>query len=423
LVHEGNDGRGAEILDRPVVVIGAGPAGLMAAEQVARHGMAVQIFDSKPSAGRKFLVAGVGGLNLTHSEPLEAFLSRYSAQRAQLEPLLRAFGPPELRQWAAGLGFETFVGTSGRVFPMDMKAAPLLRAWLQRLKESGVVFHYRHHWLGWDKQGELLFSTPLGEQSIQAAAVLLALGGGSWPKLGSTGEWVPLLRDRGVGIAPLRPANCGFNVQWSEYFRIHYAGHPVKNVVLSFEGLQGTTFRRKGEFIVTNDGIEGSLVYTVSALLRDTLEAQGQAKIFLDLAPAWDQLELEVRLKKLWGSRSLANILEKSIRLKGVNAGLLREFAPHDDLRNPALLAGWIKCLPVPILSPRPLEEAISSAGGVQFDALDERLMIKALPGIFCAGEMLDWEAPTGGYLLTCCFATGRAAGLGLVSWLEAARS
>jgi len=409
--------------NRRVVVIGAGPAGLMAAEEIARRGMAVEVFDAKPSAGRKFLVAGKGGLNLTHSEPPEAFLSRYGSRRAQMEPLLRAFGPQELRQWAAGLGFETFVGSSGRVFPVGMRAAPLLRAWLQQLQAAGVIFHFRHRWLGWNAQGVLRVAAPQGECCVPAAAVVLALGGGSWPKLGSTGEWVPLLLERGVEVAPLRPANCGFNVAWSEHFRTRFAGQPVKNVVLSFSGPQGADFRRQGEFVVSQAGVEGSLIYAVAALLRDALEAQGRAQVSLDLAPGWEQGELERRLEPLLsGSRSLASVLEKAARLKGVNAGLLREFAPHNELRDPKLLAGWIKRLPVPVLSPRPLEEAISSAGGVRFEVLDARLMLRALPGIFCAGELLDWEAPTGGCLLTGCFATGRAAGLGIVSWLDEQR-
>jgi len=313
------------------------------------------------------------------------------------------------------------------VFPVGMKTAPLLRAWLQQLKEAGVEFHFRHRWLGWDAQGALRFDTPQGEQRhelrLPAAALVLALGGGSWPKLGSTGEWVPWLEAQGVAVAPLRPANCGFNVAWSDYFRSHYAGQPVKNVVLSFSGLAGAEFRRQGEFVVSEAGVEGSLIYAAAALVRDALEAQGQATLYLDLAPGWEAPALAERLARLLRSgRSLASALEKAVRLKGVNAGLLREFAPHDELRDPPRLAGWIKHLPVPVLSPRPLEEAISSAGGVRFEALDEHLMLKARPGVFCAGEMLDWEAPTGGYLLTGCFATGRAAGLGVVSWLKQAR-
>lgn len=403
-----------------VAVIGAGPAGLMAAEVLAQAGLAVQVFEAKPSAGRKLLVAGKGGLNLTHSEPLEAFLGRYGGRRAWLEPLLRAFGPAELRQWAAGLGVETFVGSSGRVFPQNMKAAPLLRAWLARLRAAGVQFHFRQRWLGWDEQRALRFETPAGEQRLAAAATVLALGGGSWPKLGATGEWVSLLLAQGIDVAPLRPANCGFDVDWSEHFRARFAGQPVKNVVLSFGGPQGQVFHRQGEFVVTGYGVEGSLIYAASAPLRDALETQGQAALALDLAPAWQLSELAARLERqMQGGRSLSSALEKAIRLTGVNAGLVYEFVPPADRRDAHRLAGWIKDLPVPLRAARPLAEAISSAGGVCFEALDERLMLRALPGVFCAGEMLDWEAPTGGYLLTGCLATGRAAGLGVVDRLS----
>jgi uncharacterized flavoprotein (TIGR03862 family) len=404
----------------PVVVIGAGPAGLMAAEELLRLGYAVSIYDSKPSAGRKFLVAGMGGLNLTHSEPLDDFLARYGSRRPWLEPLLRAFRPAELRQWASHLGFETFVGSSGRVFPVEMKAAPLLRAWLLRLEDQGARFHYRCHWLGWKARGELLFETPEGETCLSAPAVVLALGGGSWSKTGSTGEWMPLLMERGVQVAPLRPANCGFNIAWSEVFRSRFAGQPVKNVAISFTGVDGSVFQRQGEFVVTQHGIEGSLVYAAAAAIRDALEAWMGATLYLDLAPGRSAAELAARLEPLLRSgRSLASTLEKAVPLKGVNAGLLREFAPAGELRDAQRLAGWIKALPAPIRSPRPLEEAISSAGGVRFEALDERLMIRDIPGVFCAGEMLDWEAPTGGYLLTGCFATGRHAGQGAVAWMK----
>lgn len=391
----------------------------MAVEEIVRRGISVEVFDAKPSAGRKFLVAGKGGLNLTHSESFDAFVSRYGSRQAQFEPLLRDFGPRELRQWAGQLGFETFIGSSGRVFPQGMKAAPLLRAWLQQLKDRGVVFHFRHRWMGWNEKGELRFDTPEGEGVIPAKAVVLALGGGSWPQLGSTGEWVRLLADRGVEVAPLRPANCGFNVDWSEHFRTRFAGHPVQNVILSFTGLQEPPFRNQGQFVITETGVEGSLIYAVAAPLRDAIEAQGQATIDLDLTPRWEAREIEERLELLKGKRSWSSVLERAIHLTGVKAGLLREFVPARDLRDPKRVAGWIKRLPVPILSPRPLEEAISSAGGVRFEGLDRGFMLKALPGVFCAGEMLDWEAPTGGYLLTGCFTTGRAAGAGVIRWLE----
>ena len=395
----------------------------MAAEVLSQNGIQVDLYEAKPSAGRKFLVAGKGGLNLTHSEPLEQFLSRYGERRARLEPLLRGFGPAELRQWALELGFETFVGTSGRVFPRDMKAAPLLRAWLKRLRSGGVRFHLRHKWCGWDENGALRFETPQGEKLVHTRAAILALGGGSWPQLGSTGEWVPLLRQHGVPVAALRPANCGFEVAWSEHFRERFEGQPIKTVALSFTSSQGFSFHQQGEFIITRKGVEGSLIYAVSAYLRDEIESAGNALVHLDLAPDWIWSSLVQRLSRPRGSRSLASHLKRSIGLSGVKAGLLWEFAAKEDLADPQRLASAIKKLPLPILRPRPLEEAISSAGGVRFEALDEGLMIRLLPGLFCAGEMLDWEAPTGGYLLTACFSSGRAAGLGVLEWLKAIES
>jgi len=406
-----------------VAVIGGGPAGLMAAEVLSQNGVQVDLYEAKPSAGRKFLVAGKGGLNLTHSEPLDQFLSRYGERRARLEPLLRDFGPDELRQWALELGFETFVGTSGRVFPRDMKAAPLLRTWLKRLRSSGVRFHLRHKWCGWDENGALRFETPQGEKLVHARAVILALGGGSWPQLGATGEWVPLLRQRGVPVAALKPANCGFEVAWSEHFRERFEGQPIKTVALSFTSSQGFSFQQQGEFIITRTGVEGSLIYAVSSYLRDEIESAGNAQVYLDLAPDWTQSSLEQRLSRPRGSRSLASHLKRSIGLSGVKAGLLWEFVAKEDFSDPQHLASAIKKLPLPILQPRPLAEAISSAGGVRFEALDEGLMIRSLPSLFCAGEMLDWEAPTGGYLLTACFSSGRAAGLGVLEWLKTTES
>jgi uncharacterized flavoprotein (TIGR03862 family) len=364
--------------------------------------------------GRKFLVAGKGGLNLTHSEPCEQFIARYGARRPQLEPLLSQFGPDELRQWAADLGIQTFVGTSGRVFPTDMKAAPLLYAWRKRLSASGLTFHQRHKWLGWAADDSLRFDTPIGEKTVRAEAVVLALGGASWARLGSTGKWTAILAEYGIALAPFKPANCGFDVRWTEHFRTKFDGHPLKSVAISFKELQ-----KRGEFIVTKDGVEGSLIYALSARLRDEIEATGSAIIHLDLAPDWTHEHLVERLSQPRGSRSTSSHLEKTVGIRGVKAGLLWEFVPRQAFANPRKLAAAIKALPFPLVAPRPLDEAISTAGGVAFEALDKRLMLRSLPGVFCAGEMLDWEAPTGGYLITACMATGRAAGLGALAWLK----
>jgi uncharacterized flavoprotein (TIGR03862 family) len=385
----------------------------MAAEVLSRGGARVELFDAMPSVGRKFLLAGKGGLNLTHAEPLEAFLLRYGARRAEIAPLLAAFGADDLREWARELGVETFVGSSGRVFPVEKKAAPLLRAWLHRLRQAGVKFHMRHRWGGWDESGALRFATPHGEQRVEAAAVVLALGGGSWAKLGSDGAWLPLLEQRGVAVARLRPANCGFDVGWSEHFRTRFAGQPVKPVVAAFADI-----RKQGEFVVTAGGVEGGLIYALSAHLRDEIEASGTALLHLDLAPGWELPRLVDALAHPRGSRSLSSHIQSRAGIKGVKMGLLREVVAAADFADPARLAAAIKALPLKLVAPRPLDEAISSAGGVTFESLDAHLMIRALPGVFCAGEMLDWEAPTGGYLLTGCFASGRAAGLGALAWL-----
>ena len=402
-----------------VAVIGGGPAGLMAAEVLIQAGLRVDLYEAKPSMGRKFLVAGKGGLNLTHSEPLEKFITRYAARLPQLEPMLKDFGPEQVRQWATELGIDTFVGSSGRVFPVGMRTAPLLHAWLRRLRTSGVIFHTRHQWLGWNTDASLRFATLAGEVSFQADAVILALGGGSWPQTGSTGAWVPLLEARGIPVNPLKPANCGFEVAWTEHFRSRFAGHPLKAVILSFTDSQTKTFHQQGEFIVTDTGVEGSLIYACSARLRDEIALSGQALIRLDLAPGWMHARLVERLSRPRGAKSLSSHLERSVGLKGVKAGLLWEFLPKADFADPEKLAAAIKDLPIPLIAARPLEEAISSAGGVDFAALDEHLMLRALPGVFCAGEMLDWEAPTGGYLLTACFATGRWAAMGVRQFLN----
>ncbi len=395
-------------------VIGGGPAGLMAAEVLSKNGVQTAVYDAMPSVGRKFLLAGKGGLNLTHSEPIEPFLQRYGARRPQIEPLLAAFSPDNLRRWVHGLGITTFVGSSGRVFPTEMKAAPLLRNWIARLKAADVTFHLRHRWLGWAGDGSLTFATPEGEKRVAANAVLLALGGGSRPELGSDGGWVPLLRAQGVAVAPLQPANCGFDVGWSDHFRQRFAGGAVKTAVLQFQ-----QFQQRGEFVITETGVEGSLIYAASALLRDEITAKGSATFLLDLLPDRSTTQIRIRLEKPRGSRSMSSHLQSRLKLKGVKVGLLREIVPAADFAYPERLAAAIKALPIRLTAPRPLAEAISSAGGVNFSALDDALMLKSLPGTFCAGEMLDWEAPTGGYLLTACFASGRAAGLGMLNWLQ----
>ncbi len=405
---------------RSVAIIGGGPGGLMAAEVLAQGVEHVDLYDAMPSVGRKLLRAGKGGLNITHSEPYETFLSRYGARREQIKPLLDAFGPEDLITWVHELGIKTFVGTSGRLFPVEMKATPLLSAWLERLRKAGVNFHTRHIWRGWDAAGALCFETPQGIVTAKPDAVVLALGGGSWARLGSNGAWVPLLRQRGIQVAELRPSNCGFDVAWSEHFRTRYAGCPLKSVAVVFKASGSAEYRRHGEFIITKNGVEGSLIYALSAALRDEISAKGSAVIHLDLAPDKELKRLINELSKPRGSRSMAKHLRSRVGIEGVKAGLLRELAPKEDFAEPARLGAAIKSLQLRLIAPRPLDEAISSAGGVVFEALDERLMVRAMPGVFCAGEMLDWEAPTGGYLLTACFSSGQAAGLGALAWLKA---
>lgn len=404
-----------------VAVIGGGPAGLMAAEVLSSANLKVDVYDAMPSVGRKFLLAGKGGMNLTHSEPFDTFLSRYASHASDLKPLLDDFNPDDLRLWAHDLGIETFVGSSGRVFPNDMKAAPLLRAWLHRLRAANVKFHSRHQWQGWvgNNPNLLRFQTPDGERQIRADAVVLALGGGSWKKLGSTGEWVPLLTDCGVNVTALKPSNCGFNVNWSSYFREHFAGQPVKNVRLSLHCSEGVRFNQTGEFVVTDNGVEGSLIYALSALAREEIERQNYAEIYVDLMPDRSVEFLLDRLVQPRGKQSLSNYLRKRLHLDAIKIALLRETLSLVDFDDRATLCTMLKKLPIKLIATRPIDEAISTAGGVNFAALDKQLMIRALPSVFCAGEMLDWEAPTGGYLLTACFASGRAAGLGVLTWLQ----
>ena len=396
----------------------------MAAEVLLAGGMQVDLYDAMPSVGRKFLLAGKGGLNITHAEPEEKFLLRYGARRAQIAPLLATFGADALRAWAYDLGIDTFVGTSQRVFPKEMKAAPLLRAWLHRLRAAGLRIHVRHRWTGWNNVdglhgGMLRFATPAGEQIVQADCTVLALGGGSWARLGSDGAWVPLLAERGVPIAPLQPSNCGFEIAWSEYLRERFAGQPVKAVAATLTDALGVTQRRQGEFVIADYGVEGSLIYALSAPLRDTIAAQGSVMLTLDLAPDKDLTRVLTEVTHPRGSRSLSSHLQGRLGIKGVKAALLREVLSAAEMHDPQRLAATIKALPLRLTATRPLDEAISSAGGVPFESLDEQLMLKALPGVFCAGEMLDWEAPTGGYLLTACFASGRAAGSGALTFLR----
>jgi len=370
-----------------------------------------------PSVGRKFLLAGKGGLNLTHSEAFDAFAARYGARREVIEPMLRAFGPAELRAWASGLNVSTFVGSSGRVFPSDMKAAPLLRAWLARLRAVGVVFHMRHRWLGWDASDALRFASPRGEAVHTFDAVVLALGGGSWARLGSDGAWVPLLEQRGVEVAALQPSNCGFDVAgWSEFFRSRFAGHPMKTVALSLQVAGATIFEQAGEFVITEGGVEGSLVYAASAFMRELIAAEGSALVHIDLLPGRSAEFVQAEVARPRGSRSLSTHLKSRLGIDGVKAALLHELLPREAIADPVRLAALIKSLPLTLVRPRPIIEAISSAGGVRFEALDDALMLRAAPGVFCAGEMLDWEAPTGGYLLTACMASGVAAARGVLA-------
>ncbi|MCQ9617573.1 TIGR03862 family flavoprotein [Paenalcaligenes niemegkensis] len=397
-----------------VAVIGAGPAGLMAAETLANAGFQVDVFDAMPSVGRKFLLAGRGGLNLTHSEESARFLSRYGEHETQVAAWLGAFSAQELRQWTHDLGIETFVGSSGRVFPKEMKAAPLLRTWLQRLRASGVRIHSRHRWTGWNSQ-ELCFETPQGMYHHQASATLLAMGGASWPRLGSDGRWLTPLKEKGVSVAPLLPANCGFLYDWSPYFSQRFAGQPLKSVAMAPEGLP---FKR-GEGLITETGIEGSLVYAWSSLLRDRLLANGSATLHIDLLPDRTPEQIYQIVAMPRGSRSWASHLDNRLRLKGVKMALLRECADASVFENASALSSIIKKLPLTLSGIKPIAEAISSAGGVRFQSIDEKLMLKALPGVFCAGEMIDWEAPTGGYLLTACFASGKVAAMGVEQWLK----
>jgi uncharacterized flavoprotein (TIGR03862 family) len=409
---------------RCVAIIGGGPAGLMAAETARAAGAAVHLFDRMGSVGRKFLIAGKGGLNLTHSDPFDVFVTRYGARANAVRAWLERFDADALRAWARGFGVETFVGSSGRVFPLDLKAAPLLRGWVRRQRASGVHFHVHHEWRGWDAAGALRFAHADGEKIVRADAVVFALGGGSWPVLGSDGSWVNALAARGVDIAPLQPSNCGFDVAgsgpgggWSEHFTTRHAGHPIKPVSIEWDDPAQGKVRQQGEFVVTQGGVEGSLIYALSAGLRDAIAARGGVEIRLDLAPGRDPARLARELARPRGSRSLSEHLRRAAGIEGAKAGLLYELLGKETMQDPVRLAAAIKSLPLRLARARPLDEAISTAGGVSFSALDPSLMLKSIPGAFCAGEMIDWEAPTGGYLLTACFASGRIAGEAAARW------
>jgi uncharacterized flavoprotein (TIGR03862 family) len=401
-----------------VAVIGAGPAGLMAAEVLAQGGVAVTVYDAMPSAGRKLLMAGRGGLNLTHSEPLPAFLARYREAALHLAAAIDAFPPQALRDWSEALGQPTFVGSSGRVFPQAFKASPLLRAWLRRLDSIGVQFALRHRWIGRDANGRLKFQTSAGQFEIEARATVLALGGASWPRLGSNGAWAEILAANGVSVSPLRPANSGFTVAWSDIFRDRFEGQPLKGVTLSFG-----THSVRGEAIVTRTGIEGGAIYALSAELRESIQSEGRATLHVVLRPDLETKDLIARLSLSRGKQSLSNFLRKAAHLSPVAIGLLQEAAKATGVSlasmSPADLAGLINAVPVQLTGTAPIARAISTAGGISFDELDDGFMLRRMPGVFAAGEMLDWEAPTGGYLLQASFATGAAAGRGVLKWLD----
>jgi len=413
------------VLRDAAVIVGAGPAGLMAASVLAEAGKKVHVFDAMPSVGRKFLLAGKGGLNLTHSEPEPGFSSRYGSRSALMSKVLHDFDAAAVRRWSEELGVETFIGTSGRVFPKDMKAAPLLRAWLHRLRGQGVQFHMRHRCTGWDEQGALVFQAPDGPCHVTAGATVLALGGASWPRLGSDGSWVPWLAEHGVVAATLQPSNCGFDVLsrgqvgWTSHFAQRHAGQAFKLVAIRARDSLGTEFHRKGEFVATATGVEGSLIYAASAMLRDEIARQGQAQIHVDLLPDRSPEQVLKEVAHPRGSRSLSSHLKSRLALDGVKMALLYEVLTHEQMTDPKALALAIKAAPVCLNAARPMAEAISTAGGVRFEDLSSQLMIQQMPGVFCAGEMLDWEAPTGGYLLTACMATGRRAGSGALQWLK----
>jgi hypothetical protein len=400
-----------------VAVIGAGPAGLMAAETLIRQGVAVKVYEAKPSVGRKFLMAGRGGLNITHSEPSEKFVTRYGARASEMGRMLEQFDAEALRAWVQALGIETFVGSSGRVFPHEMKAAPLLRAWMHRLRVEGVQFLMRHRWLGWDDSQQLRFDTPKGELSTAPDATILALGGGSWARLGSDGAWWPWLKEQGVPLSPLLPSNGGFETTWSAHFLEKSAGEPIKPALFRIEGSKAAPLR--GECMVTQHGLEGGAIYALSAALRDRILTRGKATLLLDVLPDHSPQRVLDEVSRARGTRSMSSHLRTRLGLQGVRAALLRERLSVEVFNDPQKLAFGIKNLPIVLSACRPIDEAISTAGGVQFEGMTAHSMLKNLPGVFCAGEMLDWEAPTGGYLLNGVMASGQATARGVLSWLE----
>lgn len=408
----------SNLADKTVAVIGGGPAGLFAAEHLRAAGLAVNLYEAKGSPGRKFLIAGKGGLNLTHSDPRPLFDSRYRERQVEVATWLDGFDADALRRWALGFGVETYVGSSGRVFPVDRKAAPLLRGWVRRLKEQGVRFHVQHRWLGWNPDGSLRMATAEGEVSVKADATVLALGGGSWPELGSDGSWMPVLQERGVDTAPLQSANCGFDIDWTAHFRDRHAGAPIKPVIAHWTDLQGQAQSLQGECVVSQYGIEGSLIYALAADLRETLNRDGAVTLELDLVPGRDEARLLADLGRARKGRSFGEHLRRAAGLDAAKAGLLFEVLGKDAGNDLQAVARTLKRLPLQLLRPRSMAETISTAGGVRLEAMDEGLMLTAQPGVFCAGEMLDWEAPTGGYLLTACYASGQRAAEGVVRWL-----
>jgi len=401
------------------VIIGGGPAGLMAAEQLTDAGFKVDLYDAMPTVGRKFLLAGLGGLNITHSESYPIFCTRYAEHQPSLQSILDDFTPTDLRHWCDQLGIQTFVGTSGRVFPEAMKAAPLLRTWLARLRENGLSIYPKHRWLGWEGKGEIILQSPEGEVTRTYDVLILALGGGSWKKLGSDGQWVTLLNNQGIATSPLLPSNCGFLANWSDHLKQRFAGSPLKSVAIRFTDNNGIEEKRMGEFIITARGVEGSLIYAYSARLRSMIETQGSATFYLDLCPNHTITQLHNILQAKPKNKTLSTYLKSRLKLDGAKRALLFEVLLKHEVNNIDVLSGTLKNVAITVYATTAIDEAISTAGGVKSTAVNDQLMFNDKAGVFCAGEMLDWDAPTGGYLLTACMALGRRAGLSAAKWLS----